>query len=70
MIYICVSVSVSPDGERKARLCPLVEYSKDGKFGSFINTNQSLWFTGVDAEHVFVGESKNVAFSLSTIDTK
>lgn len=70
MIYICVSVSVSPDGEHKARLCPVVEYAKDGKIGSFINTNQSLWLSGSEAERVFVGETKNVAFSLSSIDTK
>ena len=70
MIYICVSVSVAPTGERKARLCPLVEYSKDGKIGSFINVNQSLWLSGSEAESICVGESKNVSFSLSTLNTK
>lgn len=63
--HICVSVAIDSDCQVKARLCPIVTYSKNGKTGTFINTNESVWFDGAQAKDLQVGMIKEVSYKLN-----
>ena len=63
--HICVSVAIDANGEIKARLCPIVHYSKNGKTGSFINTNESVWLEGAQANDLQIGMIKEVSYKLN-----
>ena len=67
MLYICVSTSYRNDDTHSARLCPVVQYKKSDREGTFINLDQSIWLSGSDAESISVGDLKDITYMYNDV---
>ena len=67
MLYICVSTCDRKDDTHSARLCPVVQYKKADRDGTFVNLNQSIWLSGSDAESISVGDLKDITYNYNDV---
>ena len=65
MLYICVSTCDRKDDTHSARLCPVVQYKKTDREGTFINFNESIWLSDSDAESLCVGDLKDITYKFN-----